>query len=146
MNIQKFGSTQCISIFQSHHIGSIRFLICSRKAYCHRAVLTVPNAQTLQKIPLWIMSIKWKNVLFFPSLFCSVEKPSYAHSDQLLHCEPVLCWYPGHDYLPSRQSCSGYHRNMVLWRHALSDLTLFAGMCMGKANKTVVDEQNNCLT
>lgn len=111
--------------FLSCHFGSVSYDL-ETVIFC--VVVTVTHEQALYKIALSydIILSKIKRDLFF-SLFCSVEKPSYAHSDQLLHCEPVLCWYPGHHYLPSRQSRSGHHRNMVLRRDTLSDFTLFTG-------------------
>lgn len=65
--------------------------------------------------------------IFLFSLFCSLEKSSHAHSDQLLHCELVLCWYPGDNHVSSCKSCGGHYRNMVLWKNPVQDLTLLTG-------------------
>lgn len=125
ISFQKSDSTNWISILRECHISSERFLICSTNGqiscsfYCNKH-------KHSRNLPYESSASSEKRVCFC-SLFCSVEKPSYAHSDQLLHCEPVLCRYPGLHYLPSCQSRSGHHRNMVLWRYTLSNLTLFTG-------------------
>ncbi len=61
------------------------------------------------------------------SLFCSLEKPSHAHGDQLLHREPVLRRHPGHNHMSSCKSCGGHYRNLVLRTDPVQDTTLLTG-------------------
>lgn len=89
ISFQKFDSINWISILRACHIRSERFLICSTNGqiscsfYCNKH-------KHSRNLPYESLASSEKRVCFC-SLFCSVEKPSYAHSDQLLHCEPVLC-------------------------------------------------------
>lgn len=62
------------------------------------------------------------------SLFCSVEKPSHAHRDQLFHSESLLRWRAGHHHLLACQSGGGHHRDLVLWEHTLQNCAIFTGM------------------
>lgn len=80
-------------------------------------------------LKIWMCLLFWK-MCSISSLFCSLEKPPHAHSDQLLYCEPLLCWHPCHSHVPSCKPSRGHHRNVVLWRYTLSNITLFTGTCL----------------
>lgn len=65
--------------------------------------------------------------IFLFSLFCSLEKSSHAHSDQLLYREPVLRRHPGDNHMSSCKSSGGHYRNLVLWTDLVQDTTLLTG-------------------